>query len=296
MARVTIGVPVYNGVTLIRECLECLVAQTYDDLQIVVSDNCSTDGTSEICAEFAARHDNVRHVRQPATTDAFTNFCYLLDTCDTPLFMWRAYDDLSALDYVERLVACFDADPGCELAVGAVRLISLQPDGSTPTLWFPYPDVAGLDGVARIEKMLMECSASWVYGLWNREVAHQVTHHVARAFPFSWGSDHCMLFPLILRGTIRGDDSVEFLARLDDTKGARSQGPGYKAAEMKAMRDAFVAEAGRVVRTLSLDPAQHRALDGVVQRYLDKVLFSRSKIRRTRLRESIPFGWGLCRR
>ena len=49
---VSIGVPVYNGATFIKECLESIQDQTYKGWECIVVNNCSTDGTGEIVQKF----------------------------------------------------------------------------------------------------------------------------------------------------------------------------------------------------------------------------------------------------
>lgn len=75
MPRITIGVPVYNGVTLIGECLENLACQTHRDFEVIISDNASTDGTTEICAAFCEYDRRFRHIVHPKTSSANENFC-----------------------------------------------------------------------------------------------------------------------------------------------------------------------------------------------------------------------------
>ncbi len=59
---VSFGLPVRNGAPTIAQAIESVLAQTFEDWELVISDNLSTDGTSEICASFAARDERIRHV------------------------------------------------------------------------------------------------------------------------------------------------------------------------------------------------------------------------------------------
>lgn len=59
MARMTVGVPVYNGEAMIAECLNCLLSQTCHDFVMVIADNASTAETSEICAEYVVQDNRV---------------------------------------------------------------------------------------------------------------------------------------------------------------------------------------------------------------------------------------------
>lgn len=63
---VSVGMPVYNGEQYIREALDSLLAQTFADFELIISDNASTDGTKAICLEYAGKDSRIRYVRQTA--------------------------------------------------------------------------------------------------------------------------------------------------------------------------------------------------------------------------------------
>ena len=52
--RLSIGLPVYNGERLLPQAIECLLAQSFGDFEIVIGDNASTDRTQEICQRLCA--------------------------------------------------------------------------------------------------------------------------------------------------------------------------------------------------------------------------------------------------
>lgn len=296
MARVTVGVPVYNGVSLIRECLNCLVDQTYGDLEIVISDNASTDGTSEICAEFSQKYENVTHMRHSVTSDTLTNFQFLLDNARSPLFLWRAFDDLSSPDFIESLVGCFDANPECELAISKVIMQSITLNECVDSATIPAPNFDGLDDITKVERMLMECSASWFYGLWDRTTLQSNFCQVRKNYSDVWGADHLTLFPLIVRNKICVDFQAHFIARLENTEQRRSSSYGFTAGEMARMRASFRSYADISINSQDMPFLNTKEFRGIIENYIDRVLFSRSKIRRTQLREAVPFGLGKKRR
>jgi len=57
---VSVVTPVYNGAEYIRECIESVLAQTYENWEYVIVENCSTDGTLEIAREYEARDRRIR--------------------------------------------------------------------------------------------------------------------------------------------------------------------------------------------------------------------------------------------
>src|SRR6185437_5892161 len=90
MAAVTVGLPVYNGARHLPSALAGLAAQTYTDLEIVISDNCSTDETEEICRAFAAEDDRVRYIRRTENRGAAWNFNSVVTETSSPYFKWAA--------------------------------------------------------------------------------------------------------------------------------------------------------------------------------------------------------------
>ena len=92
--RVTVGLPVRNGENFLAETLRCFLGQTFTDFEIVVSDNASTDGTADICREFAARDPRIRYLRQGANIGAAANYNAVAEAARGELFTWTAHDDL----------------------------------------------------------------------------------------------------------------------------------------------------------------------------------------------------------
>jgi glycosyltransferase involved in cell wall biosynthesis len=117
------GVPVYNGARYLPAALDALLAQTYTDFELIISDNGSVDATAEIAQGYASRDERVRYVRQPRNLGLAGNFRYVLDVARGELFRWHAADDLCAPETVARCVAALDARPDAVLAYAKTRLI-----------------------------------------------------------------------------------------------------------------------------------------------------------------------------
>lgn len=97
---VSIGMPVYNGERHIRPALESLLAQTFADFELIISDNASTDGTESICREYAARDARIGYFRQEKNRGASANFQFVLDQARGEFFMWAACDDVRSPDFI----------------------------------------------------------------------------------------------------------------------------------------------------------------------------------------------------
>jgi glycosyltransferase involved in cell wall biosynthesis len=120
MAKVTIGLPVYNGARTIARALDCLLGQSFTDFELVISDNASSDATGEICAAYAARDARVRYIRQPDNLGAVMNFRFVLFEAQSDYFMWAAADDLWAPGFIARHLAVLEARPDVVLSQSRV--------------------------------------------------------------------------------------------------------------------------------------------------------------------------------
>lgn len=108
--RVTVGIPVYNGENYLDQAINSILGQTFADLELVISDNASTDGTEDICRTYEAQDDRVRYVRNAVNLGASKNFNHLVHMARGEYFKWAAHDDVCAPDLLQRCVSVLDAD------------------------------------------------------------------------------------------------------------------------------------------------------------------------------------------
>jgi glycosyltransferase involved in cell wall biosynthesis len=109
--NVSIGMPVYNGEKHIRQALDSLLAQNYGNFELVISDNASTDGTQEICHEYAMRDRRIRYYRNRQNMGAAWNFNRVLELSKGEYFMWAADDDGWERDYTSTLLSVISQFP-----------------------------------------------------------------------------------------------------------------------------------------------------------------------------------------
>jgi glycosyltransferase involved in cell wall biosynthesis len=126
---VSIGLPVYNGGERLAGALDSLVAQTYPNIEIVVCDNCSTDGTEQVVETYRARHPHIAYHRNASNIGAPLNFQRVLDLATGPWFMWAADDDLWEPTFVEKIMTGLLSGP--EYVTGFCQLDKFRiSDGS----------------------------------------------------------------------------------------------------------------------------------------------------------------------
>lgn len=210
MVKVSVGIPVYNGESLIAECLNCLIDQTFLDLEILIFDNASNDRTGEIALAYAAHDRRIRYFRQTENVGATQNFVDVLAAAQGRYFLWRAYDDLSELDFIEKLYAGITSYPGATLAAGTVESIASH---GQVRVYRPSV-VKDATGIRQIYHLLFNSHASWFYGLWEADALRQTFSRVWAAYPFGWASDHLTLYPHLINGAVAIVPEAKFIQRI----------------------------------------------------------------------------------
>lgn len=125
--RLSIGLPVYNGETLLAGSLDALLGQTFEDFELIISDNASTDATEDICRQYAASDPRIRYIRQPHNLGCSGNHNFVVEQARGDLFKWASHDDLYARDLLRRCVEALDEHPDVVLAHSWTALV----DGAT---------------------------------------------------------------------------------------------------------------------------------------------------------------------
>jgi hypothetical protein len=119
--RVTVFVPTYNRARWLRESIESVLAQTYGDFRLVVSDNASTDGTGDIVRQFDDPRISYVRLDEHLDLNAHFNRCYELATGDYTFLI--PDDDRMTPDALERTVQFLDAHPAVGLVHGRAKLV-----------------------------------------------------------------------------------------------------------------------------------------------------------------------------
>lgn len=126
----SVGVPVFNEERRLAKAIASLLAQTHKNLEIVVSDNASTDGSAAVAAQFADADSRVRLIVQDGNIGAVANFRSVLEESKGEFFMWAAADDRWAETFIERNLGRLMEDPGLVASTSHVGwLIDGEPAG-----------------------------------------------------------------------------------------------------------------------------------------------------------------------
>jgi glycosyltransferase involved in cell wall biosynthesis len=194
---VSVGIPLYNAQRYLREALDSLVAQDYEAIELIISDNGSTDDTPVICREYAARDPRIHYERADHNRGAVWNFNRVFSRARGEYFMWAAFDDLREPSYVRRCVEMLAAQPSAVLCCTEVRFIDeagciTEPD---PRMRLAHP--LGESRAARVRALASANFWVDIYGL-IRSTALSST----RLAQPVWGFDVLLLLELCLRGDV----------------------------------------------------------------------------------------------
>jgi len=126
--KVSIGLPVHNGEKFIRKRIESILSQTLHNFELIISDNTSTDSTSDICKEFASNDTRIHYFRQENNIGAIHNFKYVLDKALCDYFVWASVDDIWLPEFLEKNIKVLENDKNF---VGSVSKI--EPYGKMRT-------------------------------------------------------------------------------------------------------------------------------------------------------------------
>ena len=112
---VSIGMVAYNGDEFIRQTLDSLLAQTYENFELIISDDMSTDKTQDICLEYLARDERIKYKRNDVNIKEVRNTNQVFNMSTGDYFMWVADHDLYDKKFISRCVEILDNDPSVVL-------------------------------------------------------------------------------------------------------------------------------------------------------------------------------------
>lgn len=218
--QITVGIPVYNGEPFLAEAIHSVQTQTVEDIEIIVSDNASTDGTEEICRSIAAEDPRVRYVRNETNLGGPGNTNLLVHEASAPLFKWAYSDDICGPTLLQDCVEALDATPGSVLA--CPRVVKIDKNGD---VLFAHEDaVLGFDAPeahVRLRRIFRTMGEQALFGVIRTDALRRtrlVQRHLSDGF--------ILMTELCMQGSFPQVASPQLFVRMhDDHYGAnrRSQ-------------------------------------------------------------------------
>lgn len=197
LPKLSIGLPVYNGGELLREAIDSILAQTFGDFELIISDNASTDGTEELCRSYAAKDARIRYSRHDTNRGAHFNQNHVVHLARGQYFKLAGHSDKIAPEFLQRCVDVLDANPSVVLCF--TRMIIIDENGAV----IEEPDI-GMDFCGgtpheRLRRFFACQRIPWtIYGVIRSDVLKKT------GLQGAWyGSDRALLQELALYGCFR---------------------------------------------------------------------------------------------
>jgi glycosyltransferase involved in cell wall biosynthesis len=174
MPLVSVGLPVRNGAERIERVVKSVLTQDHQDLELVISDNASTDGTEQLCRELVAADSRITYHRHPENLGILNNFQAAIRLARGEFFRWVSDDDWLEPTCVSRSLAVFATDD--RLILVTAQLAYIGEDGMAQSAVYEGTRLRSDDPVERFTEMLRLLSESYLlidplYGLFRRSSA-----------------------------------------------------------------------------------------------------------------------------
>jgi len=124
LPTVSVGLPVYNGGKYLAEAVESILSQDFEDFELIISDNHSTDDTPGICEKYARMDERIRYVRQQNNIGVIRNVLHVLGLSVGRYFMWATHDDLHAESFIRKCLQRISKDESIVLVYPKTQLLN----------------------------------------------------------------------------------------------------------------------------------------------------------------------------
>jgi glycosyltransferase involved in cell wall biosynthesis len=205
---VSVCLPVYNGEAFVREAIRSVLEQTFEDLELIISDNASTDGTGAICRDLPVHEPRARYVRADVNHGLAWNHNRAFRLARGRYVMWMGHDDIIEKGYIRGCVETLDRDP--ELVLCFSNENHIDADGNLIRKVAIVNDAKSRRPSERFKRIVrLEHWCNPIFGLMRRDVLQQTQLHGAFA-----DSDRVLLAELALRGRFGHIPQHLFLRRV----------------------------------------------------------------------------------
>lgn len=207
MPLASIGLPVYNGGRFIRNAIESILAQTFTDFELIISDNASTDDTGDICRRYARTDSRVYYTRKNKNLGASRNFNDVFDLSTGKYFKWASNDDICEPDFLEKCVRVLESDSSVALCHPGTRRI--DEDGRNIGAYTLKLKSDSPNPVTRFRELLMAKHACFqVFGVFRKKIMERTS--LLNNYS---GADRVLLAETALHGRIVEVPGYLFLRR-----------------------------------------------------------------------------------
>lgn len=204
---VTIAIPVYNEEKYLSSTIESVIHQSYKNIRIIISDNCSTDSSFEVAKKYALVDNRIELFQHEENIGAIENFRFALSKGDTEYFMWMGAHDIVAERFIEGAVNRMKGDD--EIALVFPKSVFFENDiknhGESADSEIDTTGLTRIEAYGKVIAALYSCVA--VHGVFKTEILKKVPLEKG-------GADHLILAGVSLYGKLVPTADVNFFRRI----------------------------------------------------------------------------------
>ena len=161
---VSVGIPVYNGDKYLKKALTSITFQSYKNLEIIISNNCSTDNSLKIIEYFKNLDERIKIYNQPKKLSMMDNFRFVLEKSKSNYFMWAACDDFRSRHFIKKNLEFLEKNKDFVASISPARFHNYKYD-SKKIGDYTVDDVSAFK---RINKALKLNANSRFYSLFRK--------------------------------------------------------------------------------------------------------------------------------
>ena len=210
--KISVVLPTYNRCELLKKALDSAVNQTYINLEILVADNHSDDGTEELCREYAAKDSRIKYFRQDENIGMVANANFIVSKVTGDYWLGMCDDDWIDLDYIEKMMDFALKNPNYTAVFSLTKLYN--PNGeliaTAKTRKLDYKNVN-----KRVKKLISINLENLCIGFYKSSVLKQMEESDGGMYKSRLAEDWLMTFKHLVAGKGKILDNVYYHKILD---------------------------------------------------------------------------------
>jgi glycosyltransferase involved in cell wall biosynthesis len=217
--KVSIGMPVYNGDATIEKTIKTILNQNFNDYELIISDDFSSDSTQEICQRYADIDSRIKYFRQGKNFGMpVKNFQYVLSKAKGEFFMFASHDDPYHPEFISEMLKVMEFDKNCSLCFCSY---SISDENSSKEIKISPSSSCSSSSVSRYISRLIDMQPALIYGMFRKKFFHSEHLKLFDFFEVNAGIE------MALKGNIRVVNKELWKWKIDSSRTSYSIYPFF---------------------------------------------------------------------
>lgn len=192
---VSVCIPTYNNPDGLQKTLACITSQTYQNLEIIVSDNCSAcPEVKEVINGFAAIDTRIIPYQQESNIGVDLNFRFVQKKATGKYMMFAQDDDWWSSQFIEKLVEGLEANPEIPVAICPSQYENVYGQRSE----LHYLDHLSPFNVIGNGDLSFVTMGIWKNGYTHKYAPNFPTQDLSKSIHTIYGEDHIMMAHILM--------------------------------------------------------------------------------------------------